>query len=262
MKKIISLCLVLVLAVAAIFVFPTAAADDKLVVTADGKNAKTYYVGDEIVFFVGLNAGSTAILNGECYLYYDEAYLTPVAYEQPNFQNDPTIEGYSFPSTIQKSSPVLNLDVPGKISYNFTATKKVGTFKDTSKLFARFRFKVKKSGSTDITHYIKHMVDANENRIYTGYEPNPAVAPVVETKTMLAHYWVGDIDGSGTVNAKDATIIKRYSAGWEKFKDSVKYLEVCDVDGNGTVNAKDATIVKRYSAGWEKFKDYCYEVDN
>ncbi len=58
---------------------------------------------------------------------------------------------------------------------------------------------------------------------------------------------LGDADGNGKINARDATIVLRFDAkasGTESF-----VFEAADVDGNGKVNARDATYILRYDAG-------------
>lgn len=56
----------------------------------------------------------------------------------------------------------------------------------------------------------------------------------------------GDIDGDGTINAKDVTTLRRYIAGgWE-----VSILSAnADIDDNSEINAKDVTMLRRYLAG-------------
>lgn len=56
----------------------------------------------------------------------------------------------------------------------------------------------------------------------------------------------GDANGDGKVNAKDATRILRYVAGYDVEID----LKAADANGDGKVNAKDATRILRYVAGY------------
>jgi len=56
----------------------------------------------------------------------------------------------------------------------------------------------------------------------------------------------GDIDGDGSITAKDVTILRRYLAGgW----DVTVNLANADVNADGTINAKDVTMLRRYLAG-------------
>ena len=56
----------------------------------------------------------------------------------------------------------------------------------------------------------------------------------------------GDVNGDGTVNAKDVTVLRRYVAGGYGVTVDA---QIADVSGDGTVNAKDVTVLRRYVAG-------------
>lgn len=58
---------------------------------------------------------------------------------------------------------------------------------------------------------------------------------------------LGDVDGSGEVNANDALLILRYALGI--IPESALDLSVADVDGSGTVDANDALLVLRCALG-------------
>ena len=55
---------------------------------------------------------------------------------------------------------------------------------------------------------------------------------------------LGDADGNGVVNTKDAKLIQQYYIQAITMDDLD--LSVCDVDGNGVVNTKDAKLVQQY----------------
>lgn len=56
----------------------------------------------------------------------------------------------------------------------------------------------------------------------------------------------GDVNGDGSINAKDATLILRYSVG--KLTNLSEYdWEAANVNADDRVNAKDATLILRYS---------------
>ncbi len=58
---------------------------------------------------------------------------------------------------------------------------------------------------------------------------------------------LGDADGDGKVNVKDATAIQKYAAGFE-----ITLCEACaDVDADTKVNVKDATAIQKFVAGME-----------
>ena len=65
------------------------------------------------------------------------------------------------------------------------------------------------------------------------------------TVTELA-VQIGDIDGNGTINLKDATRLLRYLAGW----DVEVHIAAADTNGDGKVNMKDATHLMKYLSNW------------
>lgn len=56
---------------------------------------------------------------------------------------------------------------------------------------------------------------------------------------------LGDVDGDGELNVKDATAIQMYLAGYSEIN-----LDVADYDGDGDVNVKDATAIQMTLAGF------------
>ncbi len=76
-------------------------------------------------------------------------------------------------------------------------------------------------------------------------------------------YTFGDIDGDGTVTAKDATQILRYingktSAFTAEGADEALLIKAADVDGDGEVTAKDATQILRHINGKTSVFDKMY----
>lgn len=68
------------------------------------------------------------------------------------------------------------------------------------------------------------------------------LAQLADPKPLL-----GDANGDGEVNARDARLVLRYSA---KLLDGDQLsLELADVNGDGKVNARDARIILRQAAG-------------
>ncbi|MBQ3073261.1 MAG: dockerin type I repeat-containing protein [Ruminococcus sp.] len=58
---------------------------------------------------------------------------------------------------------------------------------------------------------------------------------------------LGDADGDGKVNVKDATAIQKFAAGFE-----ITLCEACaDVDADTKVNVKDATAIQKFVAGMD-----------
>lgn len=65
----------------------------------------------------------------------------------------------------------------------------------------------------------------------------------------LCAYERGDYDKNGTINAEDARMILRASAGTETPDTMQTFLS--DVDGNGVLSSIDAYLANRYSAGFD-----------
>lgn len=59
---------------------------------------------------------------------------------------------------------------------------------------------------------------------------------------------VGDANGDGIVDSRDAAQIYRRLAGWDVSIDS----DSADVNGDGEVNSKDAAMISRKVAGWSE----------
>lgn len=66
--------------------------------------------------------------------------------------------------------------------------------------------------------------------------------------TVKRDYLVGDVDGDGKVNMKDATILSRYLAKWPGV--TLANPDAADIDKDGKINMRDATILSRYLAKW------------
>ena len=59
-------------------------------------------------------------------------------------------------------------------------------------------------------------------------------------------YLPGDVNGDGTVNGKDVTLVRRYNAsGYEVTINEA----AADVNADGLINGKDVTLIRRYVAG-------------
>ena len=57
----------------------------------------------------------------------------------------------------------------------------------------------------------------------------------------------GDVNLDDKVTPKDATVLRRYLAGWSGYTARV---EEADVNGDGKITIMDVTILRRYLAGW------------
>ena len=84
----------------------------------------------------------------------------------------------------------------------------------------------------------------NEDALDT---PAECTGGVFTVEAAAAPVLYGDADKSGVVNANDALVVLRWSAG--KIGEADIDLAAADVDGSGTVNANDALNILRYSAG-------------
>lgn len=83
--------------------------------------------------------------------------------------------------------------------------------------------------------------------IYDGsMEMNDLNPAVYNGGITVKDYLPGDMDGNGSLNAKDITILRRSIATGYGIT-LPDYL--ADVDKNGAVNAKDITVLRRYIAG-------------
>ena len=66
-------------------------------------------------------------------------------------------------------------------------------------------------------------------------------------KTVL----VGDVNTDGFVNATDATLLNRFTSGWNKdtYADLNNFY-AADIDMNGTVDGTDSMLLTRYANKW------------
>lgn len=262
MKKILCIALALtMLAAMSIACVPAGAEDadlaqtaagDVLVVTANGTNPTEVKVGNEFVLFVGLYAGDEKILDGQTHMEYDTDYLSFDPHEETvTIEEDGEveivsgIEYYSFLPKIRNASLVYNFSTPGVINYNFTKASGVAAINDTSKLFARFRFKAVAPGTTDILHEIQYMVNSSEKHIYYKGVANDEINPYMVCTIEPSEGCLGDADGDYDVNILDATYMQRVAAGVSLSAD----LKTADVTGDNAISLKDAVALRKYLAG-------------
>ena len=79
---------------------------------------------------------------------------------------------------------------------------------------------------------------------YAGTSAKNAEINVTDSRISM-----GDVNGDGTINLKDAVMIRRYIAGnWDiDINESI-----ADVNGDGAINLKDVVMIRRYIAGnWD-----------
>lgn len=89
----------------------------------------------------------------------------------------------------------------------------------------------------DLNCYIRVRIDAKVEGIYSQGLPSYST-----TSKKVVLY--GDINQDGVVDVRDATIIKKYSAGILELTD--EQLIAADVNGDGFVNDDDATLISQY----------------
>ncbi|MBQ4569174.1 MAG: starch-binding protein [Ruminococcus sp.] len=80
-------------------------------------------------------------------------------------------------------------------------------------------------------------------------QPTQPSDPVTQPSAPAKDIILGDADGNGIVNVKDATSIQKHVA--ELITLSEDGIVAADSDGNGTVNVKDATAIQKHIAGME-----------
>ena len=249
MKKLLCLILALMMVLTAVLSLTVSATDevegDYLIITADGQDPVAVEVGNEFIFRVGLYAGPTKILDGQATIKYDSSLLEVVKYEVADKDGDYSMEAYCFPNSIYKTGPVMNVDNPGEVNYNFTKANGIAVFDDASQLFARFRFKAIAPGKTDLTNIIQYMIDVQEIRIYNKDLANPEVGPYMVQTIEPSLGCVGDADDDYQVTILDATMMQRAAAGVVDGLD----LTVADTNGDYMVSLKDAIAVRKYLAG-------------
>ena len=262
MKKIVSLVMVLVLVSSFVFSFPVSAAKVTATITTGSGNSRTFEVGQEFVYTVGLYAGEELIANCQDIVEFDSDIVEIVDYyveeevDKEEYDVEDYHQTYSYPNFCSKVDVVSNIKAaPGLIKFNFTKAKGVAVFNDADKVFARFHFRVKAEGSATISNTVLYMQDKNSVNIYHNKTANETVAPYDKETLMLATIIKGDINLDGAVNAKDARILSRYIANWDGYADMIVEREAALLDKDASITAKDARILSRIAANWDGYRD-------
>ena len=74
-------------------------------------------------------------------------------------------------------------------------------------------------------------------------------------------YVLGDANGDGEVDNRDAMILDRYIAGWVGYDAYIADMRAADMNQDGDVNNRDAMILDRVVAGWQGYYEkYCITV--
>ena len=82
---------------------------------------------------------------------------------------------------------------------------------------------------------------------YEDYAMVDLAIAKINGKIEVCAYTLGDTDGNGTINIRDAALILQYCAKWDVEID----LGGADADGNGTINIRDAALILQYCAKWD-----------
>jgi hypothetical protein len=104
--------------------------------------------------------------------------------------------------------------------------------------------------------YLESQNGMNVRCVITDSEGNQVVSDVATLTYTISYTYTptasdeiertGDIDGDGSITAKDVTILRRYLAGgWGVTIDATD----ADINGDSEINAKDVTMLRRYLAG-------------
>lgn len=142
-------------------------------------------------------------------------------------------------------SPVASADTYCEISFTKDAGKLSpgGTTGDIP-----FRIECDTASSYDQTNdysfdsTMKELGDNNKITAYIGGNLKYGVEPVVISSIMT-----GDLNGSGSINSTDLSILKRHILGTVVI-DS-KYIKAADLNGDKAINSTDYALMKRYLLG-------------
>ncbi len=97
-----------------------------------------------------------------------------------------------------------------------------------------------KEGGNGHPYYTAHTVMATELTAYIRTLENNGI-----------EFTPGNVDGQGTVNLSDVSILAQYVAKWN-LTAGEDYIEAAlDPDGNGSVNLSDVSLLAQYVAKWE-----------
>ena len=86
---------------------------------------------------------------------------------------------------------------------------------------------------------------AIDKKVVNAANKGKATYSTLITPGVSVEYLLGDVDGDGTVNINDATMLQRYLAEYITYVDKV----VADVNRDGKVDIRDVTDIQRYLAG-------------
>ncbi len=119
-----------------------------------------------------------------------------------------------------------------------------------------------KTEDLDLTDNCGYWFEGTDNgfwtpEFYSWNPPTPTTPPETTAPTQTTGI-LGDADGNGKVNVKDATVIQKVAADIEvaDFNETL-----ADVDGNEKINVKDATAIQKFAADIETGFDIGKEIN-
>lgn len=92
----------------------------------------------------------------------------------------------------------------------------------------------------------------SEPKAIATKDANGALSPITKPKPTVTDdpyggYALGDVNGDGKINAKDATLVMQYAIDLIELSDM--QIARANVNKDNAINAKDATLILRYAIG-------------
>lgn len=264
------------------------AADDRLIVTADGGNTVTVKVGDEFEFVTCLYAGEDFIISAQGEIYYDADLAQPYLYGETTKYGTINHRGYSFPN-VSGCSITHNVSTPGTVYYNFSGSDAENLFNDIELIFCRYRFKALAAGEMTIENALLYLENTYDEMIYYGGkvvadcdpyyvnavislsedETDAATDGATDTSTDTASTEPESTDTTSTEpESTDASTAEPESTAEQEStaepeptdtsaepSETATIRPIGDVDLGGDVDINDATYIQRYLAHLQPLSD-------
>lgn len=160
-------------------------------------------VGDTFTYSMYIADASKDVMGMQAYVFYDTDYLE-IDTDSINFDN--------------LNGVIYNGNLDGYMTFNFSDISNYASFSSRTQLVS-MNFKVKKSGNTNVTYFIKEMYDSDMNTLtaYTitydiksdGETVVSEKTPIVEEAEKYINTYQGNfinyIDGKGNDNTDEKT---------------------------------------------------------
>ena len=213
--------------------------------------SKVYSADEGIVTVTYKLKSAMYIVNGQWQLTYDDTKLSYNASKNTGGIT-PNIPG-----------AIINTTESGEILGDFS---NLGLYDFTSEqTFVTVTFDVVGTGETtvnlnleilgvaylddDMQPIIAYPIDNSQLTDITGYagfEKHSLTGKILLSDPGTSDIVYGDVDGNGSINISDATLLQKYIVKLESL--SADQLARADVDHNGTVNISDASVIQKYVA--------------